>query len=96
MPDIALRIRSANRVINSASHEERHDREFLTAEPGDNVMVAGHIFETVGNGAQNLVANVMPMRIVYLLEVIEVEDHQPDRTVDAPKLAQIFLDASSK
>ncbi|MNY64590.1 hypothetical protein D3C86_2017260 [compost metagenome] len=53
-------------------------------------MIAGHALEALGDRAQNLVARVVAVGVVDLLEMIEIEDHQPDRPIDAAELAEIL------
>ncbi len=54
-------------------------------------MVPGERLQAFRDGAQHLVADVVAVGVVDLLEMVEVEDHQPDRLVDPAELLEIFL-----
>ncbi len=54
-------------------------------------MIACVIPEAPRHLLQYDVANVMPVSIIHGLEVIEVDNHQPDGPVNTVELDQIFL-----
>ena len=91
MPAIALRMRSANLDQQLGVHIGRDHRELLAAEPRHHVVIARHVLEATGDCPQHLVADIVTMCVVDLLEMIEIEDHQPDRLLDAAEFLEIFL-----
>ena len=84
-------MRSANLHQQFGVHVGRDHRELLAAQPRHHIVIARHVLEAVGDRPQHLVADIVAMRVVDLLEMVEVEDHQPDRLLDAAELLEIFL-----
>ena len=66
------------RVIGAAGGD---DREFVAAEPGDQVVAAQGAGEPLGDAADQLVADRMAERIVDVLEMVEIDvEHGRGRT----------------
>jgi len=54
----------------------QQDHEFVTALPADRVRCADAIHQTISNRAQQLIADLVPQRIVDMFEVIEIQKKQ--------------------
>ena len=65
-------------------------RELLAAEARHHVVIAGEFHQAARDALEHLVADVMAMRVVDHLEVIEVEDHHSDGFADLAERPQIF------
>ena len=63
-----------------------HDRELVAAEPGQRVALAQRAAEALGDDLEQLVAVVVPERVVDLLEAVEVDEQHRDRAVRAHAL----------
>ena len=57
------------------------DREFVATEPGDEVPGANAAGKAVCRGAEELIADRVPERVVHGLEVVEVEEENGDVVV---------------
>ena len=56
----------------------QHDAELLAAEPDRHIAVARELAQQVAEPSQDAVADVVPVAIVDLLEVIQIADQQCD------------------
>ena len=69
------------------------DDELVAAEPGDGVTVADHAAQPVGDLGEHLVAGGVPEAVVDGLELVEVDEQQPDRAGGAGLAGQRLPDA---
>jgi hypothetical protein len=74
-----------------AVHAVHADQELLPAPAGDDVLAAEGAGEQAAEPAQDLVAGGVPVAVVDLLEVVEIEDREGQRLVEAPGEAQVVL-----
>lgn len=66
----------------------QQDAELVAAQPRDRVLRAHHLRQSVGRGDQELVAGLVPHRVVDGVEVVEVqEEHRQGDVVPAVTLA---------
>jgi len=66
---------------------EQHGK-LVTAQPGDQVAGADAVREPAGHGPQQLIADVMPERVVDLLEPVEVEQEEPGPATGSRRFGQ--------
>ena len=69
------------------------DDELVAAEPGDGVSVADRAAQPVGDLGEHLVAGGVPEAVVDGLELVEVDEQQPDRAGGAGLAGQRLPDA---
>ena len=90
----ALRIRSArSTAAPSPVQVLGDDDELVAAEPGDGVSVADDAAQPVGDLREHLVAGGVPEAVVDGLELVEVDEQQPDRAGGAGLAGQRLPDA---
>jgi hypothetical protein len=88
---VEIRLRQAIRQAGSEPERvsraaRRHDDcEFLAAEPAHNVRGPHHVGEDLGDAHQHLVSNAVPVDVVQLLEVIDVEHEHRHGIVDTTR-----------
>ncbi len=68
-----------------------HD-ELVAAEAGDEILGPQHLAQTIGDGAQQLVAAGVTERVVDLLELIEVDEEQRGEPLGVMRIRQQPLD----
>ena len=78
-------MRDRGRVVGEVAHE---DTELVAAETRHEIVVAERVGQPRSDRRQQLVAEVVPERVVDLLEVIEVHEHHRE----APALGVGVLD----
>ena len=71
---------------------EQH-RELIAAEPGDRVGRPRALDEPLRSGLQQPVADVVPERVVHVLEVVEVDHQDRQSVLGAPRERDSVLDA---
>src|SRR5690606_11779795 len=68
----------------------RHDGELFAPKARYDVMITSKIFQALGDGSQHFVSDVMSVGVVHLLEMVEIQYHQPDWLADAPEVVEVF------
>ena len=69
------------------------DRELVAAQPRDRVGLAQAVAEPLRHDRQQAVAGAMAEAIVDRLEAVEVEDHDREQALVAPRPGQRALEA---
>jgi len=54
------------------------DGEFVAAQAGDEVIGTQLLIQPVGHDAQHLVADLVALRVVDVLEAVEIDEQQRD------------------
>ena len=72
------------------------DQELLASEAVGEIERAQPLAQVVGDVAQHRVADGMPVSVVDALEVIEIDDDHPDRSLDDSRLVAELIDADAE
>ena len=74
----------------------RQDHEFVTTQAGKGILVANRGLEPSPHGLEQLVAQAMAQAVVDALEVVQVDEEQPQEQALAPGDAQGMLQAQAQ
>ena len=71
---LAHRFHGLDQLILRVAFEQH--REFITAQPGDDVGIGGGVFQAIGDLTEKLVASRVAKRVIDPFEVVEIEPEQ--------------------
>jgi hypothetical protein len=78
-------------ILDGGRRNQAH--ELLTAPPAKNVRRAGVGLERLRDEPQNVVSTLVPVAVVDVLEMVDVDKEHPEIPVVAAKLIEFFADA---
>jgi hypothetical protein len=61
---------------HSVTNGRTNHGKFVTTEPGDGVILAGNKAKTLRNAFEDGITGLMPKRIVYWFEFIQIQEQQ--------------------
>src|SRR5690606_8557552 len=70
-------------------HVQRNEGALIAPKARYDVMITSKIIQARGDGSQHFVSDVMSLSVVHLLEMVEIQYHQPDWLADAPELVEV-------
>ena len=79
-------LQGANGLVGLGPRQ--HDRHLLAAVAGDKIALAGRLAQDPRRAAKHFVARLMPVRVVELLEMVDVAEDQRERPAAALELVE--------